>query len=207
MIKKYYTLDECLKENIRFPEVTIHGRFQPPIHRNHYETYIANAFKNADHVKILITNPYLNEPTQSEATHRNVADNNPLTYDERVYIFENLLTNLGVARERYSFAPFDITDETTWAKVLDKNVPNLVNTYSPWSQKKLDNFQKNAYIVIHSQIDKKINVSGTRIRNILFSNEPLAKRQKKLLSEGLLPQAMQPLFEVCKKKYGAKFND
>ncbi len=198
--KNYYTLEECLEEGVVFPTVTIHGRFQPPIHRNHFDTYVKNAFQIAEHVKILITNPRLNETTQLEAAHRNRQENNPFTYDERVSIFTALFENLRIDKVRYSFAPFDITDVNSWDSVLDKEIPNLVNTYSPWSYKKLENFQLKGYPVVRSSLPKVTPVSGTRIRTILFSSETTENKKKELVAEGLLAEAVGPLFEIYKNK-------
>jgi hypothetical protein len=41
----------------RLKAVTIHGRFQPPLHVNHWN-YAKAGFDRAGHEKILITNPF-----------------------------------------------------------------------------------------------------------------------------------------------------
>lgn len=64
MTSLYQTLSEILDSGNILPVVTVHGRFQPPVHRNHHETYIKNAFRIAKYVRFLITNPYRNETTQ-----------------------------------------------------------------------------------------------------------------------------------------------
>ena len=110
------------------PEITVHGRFQPPIHVNHWR-YIKRGFNRARHVTLLITNPFQDEAYDAAASWRNDPTNNPFTYEERVQMFESLFTNLGIPASRYTIKPFNIKDPASF-KELDPAVPNLVNVYS-----------------------------------------------------------------------------
>ena len=51
---KVYNAKLNLKKKL--PIITVHGRFQPPFHINHWK-YISTAFDLAERVRILITNP------------------------------------------------------------------------------------------------------------------------------------------------------
>jgi len=185
--------------DFRIPEVTIHGRFQPPLHINHFYLYVATAFRIAKKVQILITNPNLDESDVNESTHRNKKENNPFTYEERVEIFEKFFENFGIPNSRYEFKPFDITAEDNWLNILDKNIPNLINTYGKWSEAKLSKFQTKGCKVIHSNFPKLINISGTDIRKILFSDLDEDQKKEKLINAGLMPEAVEPVLKILKK--------
>jgi len=98
---------------MKIPQITIHGRFQPPLHINH-RNYIMDAFRIADKVTILITNPYLDEKNVKEASHRNSKESNPFTYEECVEIFTDYFNTIGISKDRYRFKPFDITDKNNF---------------------------------------------------------------------------------------------
>jgi nicotinamide mononucleotide adenylyltransferase len=170
------------------------------LHINHFYTYIANGFQIAEKVIILITNSNLNETSVREARHRNSKENNPFTYNERVEIFEKFFENIGIPKSRYTIKPFDITDENTWKDTIDKNIPNLVNTYGDWSEAKLAKFQKNGYKVIHSSFPKIIDTSGTNIRKILISDIMLEEKKKALIDAGLMPEAIEGVLKVFNNK-------
>lgn len=186
--------------SFRIPEITVHGRFQPPLHVNHFYTYLATGFRIAEKVHILITNPYLDEKNVNEAEHRNTSKNNPLSFNERVEIFEQFFKNIGISKTRFDIKPLDITNEATWNKVLDKNVPNLVNTYGDWSEAKLSKFQDNGYRVIHSSFPKFVNASGTQIRKLILTDMDLKEKKQKLLNAGLMPEALESVLDVFMKK-------
>ena len=175
--------------------ITVNGRFQPPLHINHWN-YISNAFRIADKVSILITNPDLNEPAIRESVSRNKPENNPFSYEERTKIFESFFDTIGIPRCKYEFKPFRITDEKDWSNILDKEIPNLINTYGEWSNTKLEKFKKLGYKVIHSSIPKVKKISGTLIRKILKENISTAEKKIKLIEAGYMPEAVNGLFNV-----------
>ncbi len=187
-------------ESSQIPQVTVHGRFQPPLHINHWN-YIAHAFRIADKVTILITNPYLEEAHVQESPYRNKLENNPFTYEQRVAIFTSFFDAMGIAAARYEFKPFDITNEKSWHHTLDTDVPNLVNTYGAWSNAKLQKFNTLGYKVIHTTIPKIMNSSGTVIREIL--NKDVSPQEKKalLVQAGYMSEAIEGLFRVLGLPY------
>ena len=180
---------------MKIPNITIHGRFQPPLHVNH-RNYAMDAFSRAEKVTILITNPYLDESAVSEANHRNKKENNPFTYDERVEIFKKYFDKIGIKESKYEFKPFDITDEDNWDKVLDRKVPNLVNVYGEWSESKWRKLKGRGFRVIRTDNPKEVPVSGSLIRSIISENCPVDDKKKKLIDVGYVPEAIDGLFSV-----------
>ncbi|MCK5022071.1 MAG: hypothetical protein KAR54_02385 [Candidatus Pacebacteria bacterium] len=180
---------------MKIPQITIHGRFQPPLHISH-KNYIMDAFNLADKVTILITNPNQDEGFVKESSHRNDKENNPFTYKERVKIFSDYFTKINIPKERYEFKPFDIVDETNWSETLDLLIPNLVNVYGEWSEEKVNKFKKNGYKVIRTDCPKEIPFSGKDIRKILKKPISTEEKKKELLKVGYVPEALEGLFKV-----------
>lgn len=185
------------------PEITVHGRFQPPIHVNHWR-YIEQGFNRAEHVTLLITNPFQDEAFDAAASWRNNPTNNPFTYDERVFMFNSLFNNLGIDPSRYTIKPFNIKDPASFAE-LDPDVPNLVNVYSEWSEKKDAQFKEHGLKTVRLEMPKAIPVSGTILRSLLEkpyeSDEVLGKE---LIKAGLLKEALPGLLTVIKAKREAR---
>lgn len=179
----------------KLPEITVHGRFQPPIHVNHWQ-YIQEGFARADHVTLLITNPFQDEAYDAAASWRNDPSNNPFTYVERKFMFDTLLGNLGIDRSRYTIQPFNIKDAASF-KQLDPMVPNLVNVYSEWSDKKDALFQQHGLKTIRLEMPKSVPVSGTLLRSILLDNHDApGVLGDKLVSAGLIAEALPGLVTV-----------
>lgn len=181
------------------PDITVHGRFQPPVHINHWR-YIKQGFNRAKHVTLLITNPFQDEAFDSAASWRNDPTNNPFTYNERAFMFNSLFTNLGIDSSRYTIKPFNIKDPASFND-LDPAVPNLVNVYSEWSEKKDAQFKHHGLETIRLEMPKTIPVSGTILRSVLEkpyqSDEVLGQ---KLVETGLLKEALPGLLAVMKAK-------
>ncbi len=183
----------------QLPEITVHGRFQPPIHVNHWR-YIEQGFNRAEHVTILITNPFQDESFDEAASWRNDPSNNPFTYDERVFMFESLLGHLGIDDSRYTIKPFNIKDVSSFDD-LDPSVPNLVNVYSDWSEKKDALFKEHGLTTIRLEMPKTVPVSGTILRSIIEqSGLSEAKLGKQLVEAGLIKEALPGLLSVLKTK-------
>ena len=181
----------------KIPEITVHGRFQPPLHVNHWN-YINEGFNQAEHVTILITNPYHDEIFEETAAWRNDPDSNPFTYDERVYMFGQFFTFMGISKDRYDFQPFNIKNDTAFGR-LDKSVPNLVNIYSDWSSKKVALFREHGLPVIALKQASQKPVSGTMIRSIIKGTKPLELKQG-LETAGFMPQAIPGLISVLETR-------
>lgn len=183
----------------KLPIITVHGRFQPPLHANHW-LYVSNGFEIAQKVKILITNPYGSEKRTVVAEHRSKAENNPFTYRQRVKIFKSFFKKQGIPKNRFTFESFDILSKIEWDKKLKKSIPNLVCTYgSPWSAEKFKNFTKAGLPTIRYNMVRPSMVSGTNIREILSKKIPKSLKKKLLIHAGYMPEAIHGLFAVIKK--------
>lgn len=182
----------------QLPEITVHGRFQPPIHVNHWN-YIKEGFARAKHVTLLITNPFQDESFDAAASWRSDPSNNPFSYQERVVMFRALFTNLGIDPARYTIKPFNIKDSCSFDE-LDPNVPNLVNVYSEWSAKKDEQFKQHGLKTVRLEMPKAVPVSGTLLREILAKPLPESRLGEELVSAGLLPEALPGLLSVLQKR-------
>ena len=178
----------------KIPDITVHGRFQPPLHVNHWN-YINEGFTRSDHVTILITNPFHDESFEETASWRNDPGSNPFSYDERIEMFTGFFTLMGIGQDRYDFQPFNIKDDRAFG-ALDKSVPNLVNMYSQWSSKKVELFRGHGLAVITLQQPKARPVSGTLIRSIIKETADGAELEHSLIGAGFMPLAVPGLQAV-----------
>jgi nicotinamide mononucleotide adenylyltransferase len=181
----------------KLPRVTIHGRFQPPLHVNHWN-YAKTGFETADHVTILITNPYPAKDAESfdeTAAWRNDPGQNPFSFEQRKYMWERFLSSIGISEDRFEIVPFNIKDPEAFA-ALDPDTPNVVNVYSDWSAKKLDSFKDHGLPVIRLDQPKAVPVSGTRIRQII--NDSDEGLEQALMDAGFMPEAVPGLKEVLR---------
>ncbi len=187
----------------RLPAITIHGRFQPPLHVNHWFTYAGIGFQIAQHVRIMVANPYLNAAEDGTSSHRHAPENNPFTYDERVAMWRSFLEEVGMPSNRYEFRPFEITNEGRFEDPLERNVHNLVNHYgNNWTGQKVAKFRERGYKVIHANQMPIKETSGSKIRQILRAGLPLDEMVSQLISAGYMPQAVGGLLGVLEKKSG-----
>ena len=183
------------------PEITAHGRFQPPLHENHKD-YLLTAFDRAEHVTLLITNPFNDESFDAAASWRNDPANNPFSFDERAFMFEAFFTAIGIAHDRYTIQPFNIKDPLSF-KDLDPSIPNLVNVYSQWSKKKVALFSEHGLEVDELSMPKRVPASGTLIREILRGNHgSKVQLQKRLLAVGFVAEAIPGLMAVLDRRSG-----
>ncbi len=178
----------------QIPEITVHGRFQPPLHINHWE-YVKKGFELAHHVTVLITNPFQDESFEVAASWRNDPENNPFTYDERTLMFTQFFTAIGISSDRYTFKPFNIKEDAAFAE-LDSTTPNLVNVYSEWSEKKVGAFENHGLKVIRLGQSKSKPVSGTLIREIIKTTEDISLLPQLLIAAGFMQQAVPGLMEI-----------
>lgn len=179
--------------------ITVHGRFQPPLHVNHWG-YIKQGFEKANHVTLLITNPFNDESFDAAASWRNDPENNPFTFGERVRMFNDFFKVMDIGLERYTIRPFNIKDPEAF-KTLDPGVPNMVNVYSEWSAKKVEAFEEAGLKVIRLDQPKAVPISGTQIREIIKSHTDTPDELgKKLITAGFMPEAVPGLLAVLKNK-------
>jgi nicotinamide mononucleotide adenylyltransferase len=188
-------------EGTLLPAITVHGRFQPPVHVNHWR-YIYEGFKRAERVDILITNPYIDEAFDAAASWRSDPMNNPFSFDERVFMFTSLLAAKGIDASRYTIRPFNIKDPASFQE-LDPSEPNLVNVYSEWSAKKVNLFTEHGLEVVRLDMPKTLPVSGTILRQMIFSHQGSDEELAgSLVTAGLIPEAVPGLLEVLHNRQG-----
>ena len=192
-------MDKTFNEQYHFKQLAVHGRFQPPLHVNHWN-YIRYAFDSAAKVSLYITNPYLNESSRSEASWRNTAESNPFTFEERAMLFGKCFQKLGIVEDRYEILPLNVTDDAEIAR-LPTDVPMIVNVYSEWSQAKAKKFKAAGKPVILLAQPRLHEYSGTKLREQIaaYQNEPEVL-QTALLQGGLLPEAVCGLLELVQSK-------
>ncbi len=181
------------------PGVTVHGRFQPPLHIHHW-AYVRKGFELAERVDVLITNPYLNEGVEPTASWRNAPQNNPFTFDERVFMFDAFFRATDIDRKRYRFMPFNIKSSNAFHE-LNPAIPNTVNLYSTWSRKKAALFEDHGLYVIRLANVEVVPASGTEIRGLIkahFGN--LDELTIKLIDANFMPEAVPGLVEVLDKR-------
>jgi antitoxin component of MazEF toxin-antitoxin module len=190
------------KRAAAYSAITAHGRFQPPLHINHWN-YLQEAFKLAEHVRLLITNPFPEQAPESHdaaASWRTQKESNPFSYDERVFMYHKFFETMGISKTRYSIEPFDITNPESF-KVLDPAVPNLVNVYSEWSAGKVQKFRDNGLTVMQLDQPKSVDVSGTQIREIINQHQGgLVELGPKLIAAGFMTEAVPGLIEVLEAR-------
>lgn len=170
------------------PEITVHGRFQPPVHVNHW-AYIRTGFDKAQHVTLLIMNPFNDEAYDSAASWRNDPSNNPFSFEERSFLFRRLFRAMGIGAERYSIRPFNIKDPASFRE-LDPAVPNLV-----------DLFAEHKLLVVRLHQAKLVPVSGTILRQTIRDHQgPEPELSEKLVTAGFMPQAVPGLLTLLRTK-------
>lgn len=143
---------------------SVHGRFQPP-HLDHL-AYIKAAADRTEHLIIGIAQPdapFLDECI--EDPHRAQPADNPLTFVERTLAIEKMLTAIGVARDRYSFAKFPIERPEELSQHVPIDTICFTTICNDWNLRKIDTLRGLGYKVevLWDKRDQK-NISGTDIR-------------------------------------------
>ena len=90
----------------RLKQGSVHGRFQP-FHNGHLD-YVLEAFERADFLWIGLTKIFQPGPNAVEATGREQAASNPLTFRERSELVDAAIASAGVRRDRFRITPFPI---------------------------------------------------------------------------------------------------
>jgi len=182
----------------KLSSITVHGRFQPPLHINHWE-YVWQGFELAEHVTILITNPFQDESFEVTASWRNSQASNPFSYDERVFMFKEFFKHKNISPAQYTLRPFNIKDDAAFAE-LDRLAPNLVNVYSEWSAKKVSLFESQGLKVIRLNQPKFSAVSGTSIRELIQNTKDASLLPELLINAGFMQEAIPGLLKILSRR-------
>jgi len=142
--------------------VCVTGRFQP-VHEQHLELF-DTALRDADHLVIAVTNPDPGarrvEPTSE---HRHLAESNPFTYFERVWLLRAALDARGLTA-RTTIVPFDLTRPACWGDYVPLRARQLVRVYSDWEREKAQRLAEAGYPVTVLDGDPAARISASDIR-------------------------------------------
>lgn len=144
------------------------GRFQP-FHLEHLR-YFRLAWEQSEQVIIGITNP---DPStilvDKLSEHRHLAEENPLTFIERLRMIQGTLRDEGYPIESIFIVPLPIHHPDRWRYYIPRDTTIFVVVYSPWEQQKAEQFQKAGFNVVVVDNQKK-GISGRQVRFLLRSN-------------------------------------
>jgi cytidyltransferase-like protein len=138
------------------------GRFQP-VHEQHLELFEI-ALHGADHLVIAVTNPdQVSRRAEPTSAHRHLAESNPFTYFERVWLLRAALDARGLTA-RTTIVPFDLTRPTCWADYVPLRARQLVRVYSDWERDKANRLADAGYVVTVLEGDPSTRISASNIR-------------------------------------------
>ncbi len=143
--------------------VAVTGRFQP-FHTDHL-ALVLHALSLAGKVLIGITNPDSRSLQPApESDHRHLPAANPFSWFERLQFIEAALEHHGVARARYTLAPFPLDAPSTWPAYVPAGTPQLVRIFSDWEREKSRRLTAGGYPVIELQGEPARRVSASDLR-------------------------------------------
>ncbi|MCL4552042.1 MAG: nicotinate-nucleotide adenylyltransferase [Candidatus Marsarchaeota archaeon] len=147
----------------KYVEGSVHGRFQP-LHNDHME-YILAAKAECQYLWIGITQYNVRKLDKSpEDVHRQVAENNPLTYAERVQLISEALLDAGLARSNFGFVPFPIEVPDLLPDFVPRTVPCFTTVYDEWNRRKVERLRNLGYeVIVLWERDRK-RVVGNQVR-------------------------------------------
>lgn len=149
---------------------TVHGRFQL-LHLDHLD-YMLIAHTLCEHLIIGITSYNIHGLVKVDAApHRYIINNNPLTYFERVQMITSALTEAGIDKCSFSFSPFPIETPEILPDFIPVSYPCFTTIREEWNRDKIKSLESIGYqvIVLKEELDKEIE--GTKIRNMIISND------------------------------------
>jgi len=132
---------------IRASTGSAHGRFQP-LHKGHME-YLIAAKRQCDFLWIGITQVDIRSLLASPAApHRELPQDNPLTYFERVRIISEALSDQGVGESEFGILPFPIETPDVLGDFLPTDIPVFTTIYDEWNRHKVKALTEAGYRVI-----------------------------------------------------------
>ena len=155
-----------------------HGRFQP-LHNGHME-YLLTAKSRCDFLWIGITAPDPTDLRRYRDTSREKAENNPLSYFERVGIITDAFVDAGVPRNEFGVVPFPIETPEHLVNYLPTSVPCLTTIYDDWNRQKIAALTRLGYRVevLYERSTKEISGASIRAEILRGSDQwtPLVPR-------------------------------
>ncbi len=160
---------------MKYPEGSVHGRFQP-LHNGHLK-YILGAKAQCDFLWVGVTQFNVRHLVESPlATHRHEDMNNPLTYNERLEMIKGTLIDHGITSRQFDVIPFPIEIPDCLADFLPKRVPIFTTVCEEWNRYKVEILKKAGYKVVVLWEDSVKEIDGMTIRRMIFENDERWKR-------------------------------
>lgn len=153
----------------KFKVASVHGRFQP-LHLDHLK-YILEAKKRCDFLYIGITQYNILTLIDTPGDHhRQVPQNNPLTYFERIQIIRNALINEGIKLSEFMCIPFPIETPQYLTNFIPNNIPIFTTVCEEWNRRKINLLKDHGYkvIVLYEEDVKKYE--GIKIRKQILED-------------------------------------
>ncbi len=113
-------------------------------------------------------------------------------------MFCSFFERSGIQSQRYDFVPFDINHESGW-QTIDRSVPQLVNTYSYWSERKRELFLEHGCTVIGLKLPRLEKLASSTVRELISQGLEGRILAGELLKVGFMEEAIPGLFEVLVK--------
>jgi cytidyltransferase-like protein len=147
---------------------SVHGRFQP-FHNGHLE-YALAAKKRCDFLWIGITKFDIT-PAEFNllGRPRELPENNPLTFYERVMIISAAFEQVGIERGAYGFVPFPIETPNRLSEFLPPSVPCFTTVCEDWNKEKIAILKRYGYTVNVLWERPTKTITGSRIREDIIS--------------------------------------
>jgi cytidyltransferase-like protein len=148
----------------------VNGRFQP-LHLGHLE-YILAAKKHCDFLCVGITQYDISNLLKSPLdAHREIPENNPLSYFERVEMITEVLLSNGLNFNEFSITPFPIDRIEYLENYIPKEIPIFTTICDEWNINKIKKLESIGYNVrvLFERTSKEY--SGLIIRDLIFRGD------------------------------------
>jgi nicotinamide mononucleotide adenylyltransferase len=147
-------------------EACVHGRFQP-FHNEHL-SYVLAAKGLCEFLWIGIARPEPRKSISTGQTHREIPENNPLTYYERARIISAVLFYQGIPYSSFSITPFPIDEPELLTNFIPTTVHCITTINDQWNREKNRRLEALGYHVnVLWERPKKIH--GSAIRSMIAS--------------------------------------
>src|SRR2546425_13306123 len=154
----------------KYEVASAHGRFQP-LHNEHLE-YLLAAKKNCEFLWIGITMPDITPLHLNPlGRYRERPDANPLTYFERISIITEALSDLGITKTTFDFAPFPIETPPSLNNYLPTGIPCLTTVCEPWNREKIAVLESLGYSVTILFEREAKQITGLEIRRRVMEGD------------------------------------
>jgi cytidyltransferase-like protein len=140
-----------------------HGRFQP-FHLGHLE-YVRLAAARCELLLVGITNPD-RDSRRAEAADplRHLAESNPYTYTERLWMVERSLVDEALA---VSVIPFPVSEPERWPDYVPAGTVHFLRVFDEWGRAKVERLRGAGFDVVVLDEGAAKRISGAEVRACL----------------------------------------